>query len=163
MYTLSLYFPYCVQVSTRSLWFGRDVFGRRSLLWHLPQSAAGDDCLAISSVGHHDPTATPVSYSRSSTTSMHLWMGCISPLSLLGVVSSCFACRVFGWRFLQLVSFSWFARKTWTWNRVSMRNNIIRSVCISASKQWYFMYHLVSLLCYPWMQGGKIFIIGLCY
>lgn len=42
------------------MWFGRDVFGRRSLLWHLPQATEGDDCLAISSVGYYDPTSTPV-------------------------------------------------------------------------------------------------------
>ena len=47
-----------MQASTQSLWFGRDVFGRRSLLWHLPQAGA-DDCLALSSVGHFDPSHSP--------------------------------------------------------------------------------------------------------
>ncbi|GAB1608848.1 asparagine synthetase domain-containing protein 1-like [Argonauta hians] len=36
------------QESTRNLWFGRDVLGRRSLLWHLPQSS--EDCFILSSI-----------------------------------------------------------------------------------------------------------------
>lgn len=36
------------QESSRSLWFGRDVFGRRSLLWHLPDSE--NEALVLSSV-----------------------------------------------------------------------------------------------------------------
>ncbi|XP_076462692.1 asparagine synthetase domain-containing protein 1-like [Babylonia areolata] len=35
------------QAKEERLWFGRDVFGRRSLLWHLPQN---DDVFALSSV-----------------------------------------------------------------------------------------------------------------
>ena len=37
-----------LQKSSESLWFGRDVFGRRSLLWHLPETPS--DILALSSV-----------------------------------------------------------------------------------------------------------------
>ena len=37
-----------LQKSSESLWFGRDVFGRRSLLWHLPDGES--DVLALSSV-----------------------------------------------------------------------------------------------------------------
>ncbi|KAK3092028.1 hypothetical protein FSP39_024533 [Pinctada imbricata] len=36
------------QNATKQLWFGRDVFGRRSLLWHLPES--DDDPFILSSV-----------------------------------------------------------------------------------------------------------------
>ena len=34
--------------STQTLWFGRDVLGRRSLLWHHP--AVSDNVFALSSV-----------------------------------------------------------------------------------------------------------------
>ena len=37
-----------LQESSKSLWFGRDVFGRRSLLWHLPDNE--NDTLVLSSV-----------------------------------------------------------------------------------------------------------------
>lgn len=46
------------QKSTASLWFGRDVFGRRSLLWHLP--TPDDDTIMLSSVGHYDPGDMPL-------------------------------------------------------------------------------------------------------
>ncbi|KAL4236959.1 Asparagine synthetase domain-containing protein 1 [Mactra antiquata] len=36
------------QISTCTLWFGRDVFGRRSLLWHLPDDVS--DMFGLSSV-----------------------------------------------------------------------------------------------------------------
>ena len=39
---------FVLQSGSESLWFGRDVFGRRSLLWHLPESQS--DVLALSSV-----------------------------------------------------------------------------------------------------------------
>ena len=39
---------FSLQKSSESLWFGRDVFGRRSLLWHLPETPS--DILALSSV-----------------------------------------------------------------------------------------------------------------
>ncbi|CAI8022456.1 Asparagine synthetase domain-containing protein 1 [Geodia barretti] len=48
------------QASSQSLWFGRDVFGRRSLVWHLPHSP--DDSLVLSSVGHFDHTTTTPDY-----------------------------------------------------------------------------------------------------
>ena len=44
-----------VQVSEQKLWFGRDYFGRRSLLWHLPSNP--DDVLAIASVTERNPVA----------------------------------------------------------------------------------------------------------
>lgn len=50
-------YPSPLQKSTNSLWFGRDVFGRRSLLWHLP--VAGES-LMVSSVGHYDPQDMPL-------------------------------------------------------------------------------------------------------
>jgi len=37
-----------VQARERVLWFGRDVFGRRSLLWHLPHGA--EDCFTLTSI-----------------------------------------------------------------------------------------------------------------
>ena len=50
--------PSAQQSSTSSLWFGRDVFGRRSLVWHLP--IAEDDTVMLSSVGHFDPIDMPL-------------------------------------------------------------------------------------------------------
>lgn len=43
------------QVSEQKLWFGRDYFGRRSLLWHLPSNP--DDVLAIASVTERNSVA----------------------------------------------------------------------------------------------------------
>ena len=45
------------QASTNSLWFGRDVFGRRSLLWHLP--VHGENCFGLSSLGQYDDVSQP--------------------------------------------------------------------------------------------------------
>lgn len=39
------------QKSTGKVWFGRDVFGRRSLLWHLPTGT--EDCFALCSAAQH--------------------------------------------------------------------------------------------------------------
>ena len=44
-----------VQVSEQKLWFGRDYFGRRSLLWHLPSNP--HDVLAIASVNERNSVA----------------------------------------------------------------------------------------------------------
>jgi asparagine synthetase B (glutamine-hydrolysing) len=48
--------------SSYSLWMGRDAIGRRSLVWHLPQSH--DDIFIISSVGSIDssPVILSISY-----------------------------------------------------------------------------------------------------
>ncbi len=43
-------------MSEQKLWFGRDYFGRRSLLWHLPSNP--DDVLAITSVTERNSGAT---------------------------------------------------------------------------------------------------------
>lgn len=43
------------QASRNYLWFGRDFFGRRSLLWHFSNS---DKSFCLSSVGAHMPSAT---------------------------------------------------------------------------------------------------------
>ncbi|XP_064386647.1 asparagine synthetase domain-containing protein 1-like isoform X2 [Halichondria panicea] len=48
------------QESTQSLWFGRDVFGRRSLLWHTPSK--DDDLFALCSVGHYSEQDMPLGY-----------------------------------------------------------------------------------------------------
>ena len=40
------------QYSTGRMWFGRDVFGRRSLLWHLPSEV--EDFFAVTSVAAKD-------------------------------------------------------------------------------------------------------------
>ena len=40
----------------QKLWFGRDYFGRRSLLWHLPSNP--DDILAVTSVTERNSAAT---------------------------------------------------------------------------------------------------------
>ena len=56
--TFTIYERYILQACTSSLWFGRDVFGRRSLLWHLPATAG--DHLALSSVGVYDTEHMPL-------------------------------------------------------------------------------------------------------
>ena len=49
---------FLAQNSTNSLWFGRDVFGRRSLVWHLPSTP--EDSFCLSSVGHCDQDEMPL-------------------------------------------------------------------------------------------------------
>ena len=46
-----------VQRLTGEIWFGRDVFGRRSLLWHLPTS--NEDCFALCSAARQCGKALP--------------------------------------------------------------------------------------------------------
>lgn len=43
------------QATERKLWFGRDYFGRRSMLWHLPSNP--DDVLAVTSVAERNCVA----------------------------------------------------------------------------------------------------------
>ena len=45
-----------VQANEQKLWFGRDYFGRRSLLWHLPTDS--NDVLAVTSVTERNSSAT---------------------------------------------------------------------------------------------------------
>ncbi len=47
-----------MQESTQSLWFGRDVFGRRSLLWHTPSE--DDPVFALCSIGQYHETDMPL-------------------------------------------------------------------------------------------------------
>ena len=42
-------FYFSSKARERLIWCGRDYFGRRSMLWHYPESST--DCFAISSVG----------------------------------------------------------------------------------------------------------------
>lgn len=42
-------------MSEQKLWFGRDYFGRRSLLWHVPTNPL--DALALTSVTERNSTA----------------------------------------------------------------------------------------------------------
>ena len=46
------------QESTQSLWFGRDIFGRRSLLWHTPSK--DDNLFALCSVGQYSEQEMPL-------------------------------------------------------------------------------------------------------
>lgn len=52
-----------LQSSENSLWFGRDVFGRRSLLWHLPVDGSTDSFL-LSSVGQYHPDKMPLVWDK---------------------------------------------------------------------------------------------------
>uniref|UniRef100_A0A0L8IHH6 Asparagine synthetase [glutamine-hydrolyzing] n=1 Tax=Octopus bimaculoides TaxID=37653 RepID=A0A0L8IHH6_OCTBM len=47
------------QVERKQLWFGRDVLGRRSLLWHLPESLEDFFILSSIKVGSHKYTEIP--------------------------------------------------------------------------------------------------------
>ena len=56
-YVVSFAFiPLFVQANEQKLWFGRDYFGRRSLLWHLPTDS--NDVLAVTSVTERNCCAT---------------------------------------------------------------------------------------------------------
>lgn len=46
------------QATEQKLWFGRDYFGRRSMLWHLPSNP--DDVLAVTSVAERNRVANAV-------------------------------------------------------------------------------------------------------
>ena len=55
-YSFFCFFPIFVQANEQKLWFGRDYFGRRSLLWHLPTDS--NDVLAVTSVTERNSSAT---------------------------------------------------------------------------------------------------------